>query len=51
MGFVVAPRGRLVLAFVFTIGTDRISEIDVITDRARLRALDIAVLDAPTPGA
>ena len=51
VGFVVAPRGRLVLAFVFTIGTDRITEIDVITDRARLRALDIAVLDAPTPGA
>jgi RNA polymerase sigma factor (sigma-70 family) len=49
VGFVVAPRGRLVLAFVFTVGADRISEIDVITDRARLRALDIAVLDAPTP--
>jgi len=48
VGFVVAPRGRLVLAFVFTIGADAISEIDVITDRARLRALDIAVLDAPT---
>lgn len=49
VGFVVAPGGRLVLAFMFTIGADRISEIDVITDRARLGELDIAVLDAPTP--
>jgi len=49
VGFVVAPRGRLVLAFVFTIEADTISEIDVITDRTRLRALDIAVIDAPTP--
>jgi hypothetical protein len=37
------------LAFLFTLGPDTITEIDVITDRARLRALDIAVLDAPTP--
>ena len=49
VGFVVAPRGRLVLAFLFTIGADRITEIDIVTDRARLRDLEIAVLDTPTP--
>ena len=44
-GIVMAPRGRLVLALAFTIRDDRISRIDVIADRARLRGLDLAVLD------
>ena len=48
VGFVVAPRGRLTMAFVFTIAADRITEIDLISDPARLRALDIGVLNSRT---
>jgi RNA polymerase sigma-70 factor, ECF subfamily len=44
-GLVMAPRGRLVLALVFTYSGDRISQIDVIADPDRLEALDLAVLD------
>ena len=44
-GVVVAPRGRLLMVLDFTIRDTRIVEIDVIADPARLRQLDLAVLD------
>jgi len=44
-GIIVAPRGRLFLALVFTIARGKIVEIDVVADPARLRQLDLAVLD------
>ena len=40
-GFVVAPRGRLSLVLVFTIVDQRITEVDVLTDPAHLRDVDI----------
>jgi RNA polymerase sigma factor (sigma-70 family) len=45
VGVVVAPRGRLfrVLSFTFTGG--KISQVEVIGDPARLRQLELAVLD------
>jgi RNA polymerase sigma factor (sigma-70 family) len=44
-GFVVAPRGRPVAVAGFTVSDGRIVEIDVLADRARLRELDLTVLD------
>ena len=44
VGLVFAPRGKLVLALRLTVARDRITEIDVVADPARLRALDLAVL-------
>src|SRR6516164_513281 len=41
-GLVMAPRGQLVLALAFTYSGDKISQIDVIADPARLDALDLA---------
>ena len=45
MGVVVAPRGRLLMVLGFTISGGKIVEIDAIADPARLRQLDLAVLD------
>ena len=45
VGLVMAPLGRLVVALGFTYTDGRITEIDVIADLDRLRALDLAVLD------
>ena len=45
MGVVVAPRGRLLIVLGFTISGGKIVEIDAIADPARLRQLDLAVLD------
>jgi len=42
VGVVVAPRGRLLIVLGFTI---RGGKIDAIADPARLRQLDLAVLD------
>jgi hypothetical protein len=39
------PRGQLFLVLGFTITDGRITEIDVVADPARLRQLDLAVLD------
>ncbi|MBT2416832.1 sigma-70 family RNA polymerase sigma factor [Streptomyces sp. ISL-22] len=47
VGLVVAPRGRLLYAVTVTVAGGRIGSYEVIADRARLRALDLAVLDAP----
>jgi RNA polymerase sigma factor (sigma-70 family) len=44
-GFVVAPRGRPVAVAGFTVADGRIVEIDLLADRARLRELDLTVLD------
>jgi RNA polymerase sigma-70 factor (ECF subfamily) len=44
-GAVVAPRGEPFSVLGFTVVGGRIVEIDAITDPARLRALDLAVLD------
>ncbi len=45
VGVVVAPRGRLFQVMVFTVTRGKIVEIDVLADPARLRRLDLAVLD------
>jgi RNA polymerase sigma factor (sigma-70 family) len=44
-GFVVAPRGRPVAVAGFTVAGGRIVAMDVLADPARLRALDLTVLD------
>ncbi|MEV4299836.1 sigma-70 family RNA polymerase sigma factor [Microbispora rosea] len=45
VGVVVAPRGRLLLALALAVEGERIAEIDVVADPARLHALDLALLD------
>ncbi|WFB10721.1 sigma-70 family RNA polymerase sigma factor [Streptomyces sp. LX-29] len=45
VGLAMAPLGRLALVLDFTITDGRITEIDVIADRERLREIEIAVLD------
>jgi RNA polymerase sigma factor (sigma-70 family) len=42
-GIVWAPRGRVVLVLAFSYRDDRVSGIDIVADRARLDALDLAV--------
>jgi RNA polymerase sigma factor (sigma-70 family) len=44
-GFVVAPGGRPVAVAGFTVSHGKIVEIDVLADRARLRELDLTMLD------
>ena len=44
VGIIVAPRGRLLLVANFTITHGKITEINAISDPARLRQLDLAVL-------
>jgi RNA polymerase sigma factor (sigma-70 family) len=46
VGIVMAPKGRLVRAMRFTFVDGRIATAEVIVDRARLDALDIAVATA-----
>ncbi len=50
VGVVVAPRGRLLLALALVVEGERIAEIDVVADPARLRALDLALLDLALVG-
>ena len=45
VGIIVAPRGRLLLVLEVAIVNGRIAEINAISDPARLRKLDLAVLD------
>jgi RNA polymerase sigma-70 factor (ECF subfamily) len=45
VGLVMAPRGRLRLVLAFSIVGERITAIDVIADPARLREVEISVLD------
>jgi hypothetical protein len=44
VGLILAPRGKLARALIFTVNNARITRIEAIGDPARLRALDIAVL-------
>jgi RNA polymerase sigma-70 factor, ECF subfamily len=44
-GFVVAPRGRPVAVAGFTVTDGKIVEIDLLADPARLRELDLTLLD------
>jgi RNA polymerase sigma factor (sigma-70 family) len=44
VGLVLAPRGRLAKALLFTFEDTKVTRIDVIGDPARLHGLDIAVL-------
>jgi len=44
-GFVVAPRGRPFAVVGFTVAHGQIVEIDLLADPARLRELDLTVLD------
>jgi RNA polymerase sigma-70 factor (ECF subfamily) len=44
-GFIVAPRGRPFAVIGFTVAHGKIAEIDVLADPARLRELDLAVLE------
>ena len=44
-GFVVAPRGRPVAVAGFTVSGGKVVEIDVLADPARLRELDLTVLE------
>jgi RNA polymerase sigma factor (sigma-70 family) len=45
VGVLVAPQGRLQLVLAITIEGDRISAYELIADPARLRSLELAVLD------
>jgi RNA polymerase sigma factor (sigma-70 family) len=45
VGAIVAPRGRLFRAFQFTIVHGKIARVELVSDPARLRALDLAVLE------
>jgi RNA polymerase sigma factor (sigma-70 family) len=44
VGVILAPRGQLSRALIFTFRNDKVTQLDVIGDPARLRELDIAVL-------
>ena len=45
VGIVVAPRGRLLHVLALRVSRGKIVEIDVVTDPARLRQVDLAVLN------
>ena len=45
VGIVVAPKGKLALVLRFSVVGDKITEIDIDADPARLRRLSLAVLD------
>ncbi|WP_042417952.1 sigma-70 family RNA polymerase sigma factor [Streptacidiphilus anmyonensis] len=46
VGAVVAPHGRLAMVIRFTVVGEQVAAYDVLADPARLRALELAVLDA-----
>jgi RNA polymerase sigma-70 factor (ECF subfamily) len=48
IGVVIAPHGRLLMILTITVEDDRVAEYDIIADPARLRQLDLAVLDPTT---
>jgi RNA polymerase sigma-70 factor, ECF subfamily len=45
VGIVVAPMGKLSLVLRFGVAGEKITEIDIVADPLRLRALDLAMLD------
>lgn len=44
VGVIVAPFGRLSRVLIFTFAGDKVTLVDVIGDRARLRELEIVAL-------
>ncbi|HEY9721339.1 MAG TPA: sigma-70 family RNA polymerase sigma factor [Oscillatoriaceae cyanobacterium] len=46
LGLLVAPRGRLAVVIAFTVEGDKVVALEAISDPERLRALDLALLDA-----
>ena len=48
VGLVMVPKRKLLRALRFTFAGGRIAEVEVIADRARLDALELAALDLPT---
>ncbi|WP_145135546.1 sigma-70 family RNA polymerase sigma factor [Paenibacillus sp. Y412MC10] len=44
VGAVIGPLDRILFVLVFTVKNDKITEIEMIADRARLRQLDLALL-------
>jgi RNA polymerase sigma-70 factor (ECF subfamily) len=46
VGVVIAPRGRLEVALTIVVDSGKIASYDLIADPARLRRLELAVLDA-----
>jgi hypothetical protein len=44
VGLILAPRGQLSRALIFTFRNDKVTRLEAIGDPARLRDLDIAVL-------
>jgi RNA polymerase sigma-70 factor, ECF subfamily len=44
VGLILAPRGKLSKAMIFTFTNGKVTRLDVIGDPARLRELDFAVL-------
>ncbi len=46
VGVIVAPRGRLIMVLAFKFTGQKIVEVDVIADPARLGQIDLAVLDS-----
>jgi RNA polymerase sigma-70 factor (ECF subfamily) len=45
VGVVVAPRGRLLMVLAFRVADGKVTEIEAIAEPARLRTLELAVLD------
>ena len=45
VGVVIAPRGRLLMVLDFTIANGKVVAVDTITERNRLREIELAVLD------
>jgi RNA polymerase sigma-70 factor (ECF subfamily) len=45
IGLVVAPQGRLVRALRFSIANGKITEIELIANPARVRELDVSIVD------
>lgn len=45
VGAIAAPRGRLIMVLAFKFKNRKIVEIDIFADPARLRQIDLAVLD------
>ena len=44
VGVILAPRGKLVRAIIFTVTDDRITRVESVADPVRLRQLEIGVL-------
>jgi RNA polymerase sigma-70 factor (ECF subfamily) len=46
VGLIVAPRGQLSRVLTFTFAEDKVTRVEAIGDPARLRELDVAVLES-----